>query len=807
MKKAHLNIYSILAYILLGLWCDVLYASEVYVQQSPLTIDDQTRTYYVSPITYYFEDTSAQLNLAAVRSFFPDKFSTYEVGKGAKHFGSSDSAFWSALILKNPSDKPQRILLEINNPIIDVVEFYLPQASAYKKITTGNAYYFETRPVKSNYFAVKSWLPANSEQVYFVRTISDRRAYFPITIYTGQAYVLETFHRQLIAGIFVGIIIGLTGFNFFIYLNIRFPVHFYYLFFSIMTAATILMRQNYLYGFWPHSPQWNMQAYGVIPMTWAVFFLCFFRAYFATAHYFPRIDKISLAVIVLIITFMFWPIEANYELFVLLFQIPVSTFAIAMLYVAIKRMLGGFRPAKWFLMGMMMPLITIITLTLTSMGALPAYGPIDLIANYMEVLELILFSLGIAEIIKVMANETRESDKRAHLEMRANKSMTRFLEKMSYQIRTPMNAVIGGAELLKSEALKDQEKRYVDMIESSGFALLTIIDDIIDFNAGNLQKIKLDPSGFALNQLLEESANSFSLIAKERDIEFRYELNATKDLSVYTDPVRLRQIIVNLLGNAFKFTQQGSVTLRSERLPVQKAQEADCFRFSIIDTGVGIGAEKRDRLFESYVQADKSTARKYGGTGLGLSISKQLVDLMEGEIGVESELDQGTTFWFTTQFPIIANQGNEVKPKTTKHEWPSIWRVLVVDDNTSNLLVLTALLEKLGLNVQSVHNGLEAVEFYRNSPSEIDMIFMDCQMPGLDGFAAAEEIREYESAVLIPPKPIIAVSAHVTTELKKEVLSSGMDGFLSKPILMSKLTEMLELADQVNKKNRHKYEN
>lgn len=394
------------------------------------------------------------------------------------------------------------------------------------------------------------------------------------------------------------------------------------------------------------------------------------------------------------------------------------------------------------------------------------------------------FSIIIGRPLRSLIDRVQTSRRSAE---KANLAKSEFLAKMSHEIRTPMNGIIGMADLLSRTDLSKDQRTYAQTITSSGEALLTIINDILDFSKIEAGKLEVQAKPYDIQQMIHDVATLLKPIADQKSLELKVDIKEGAPKGQLGDEGRMRQILLNLLGNAIKFTETGHVGVRLRRARGEK------FRIVVYDTGIGIPPDRLGAVFKAFEQANNASTRQHGGTGLGLAICRQLVEMMGGRISVSSTLGAGSEFSlelpsFEAEAPQTAEIG-AVRPSEPSTKWADGLNILVVDDTETNRFLADVYFKGSGADLRFAENGREAVIMTMDIPA--DIILMDISMPVMNGYEATAAIREQETDLNRRPAQILALTAHVLDEERQACLAAGMNSFLTKPLRKQDLMDAI----------------
>ena len=771
---------------------------------------------------YYLEDPEDKLTFEQVSSLETQpKFTRYDLE--TLHFGYSASTYWLRFVLKNRMSSAQEATVDLRYPLLDEVDFYVVSPGGNMLSSQmGDHRNFQDREFRvKNYLQRISLLP-NEEKVIFLRVKSASSLSLPLFVTTESSFVETLAVIQMGDGAYFGLAAGLLFYNLFLSFLIKERIYLEYCGFVLFHIGFVFCLSGYPQVVMPESVFLTERAVYIFGVLSGIFLFQFCRSYLHTPVDLPRADKgliayIAIAMLAVLAEF-FMPLGLTIKIN----AITVLVGTLVLFLIGIYRLFQGYKPARYFIVGQGVVLASVIFTALSSLNIVPGYYLAPLAMKLASVLELIFFSVGLADRINVMKSQQVVLDKQAQVanaENQARKryiseinninqelekaiqSRSQFLANMSHEIRTPMNGILGMLELVDDNSLDSMQKNYIEIARRSGKTLMALINDVLDLSKIESGKLELEQQPIEIRQLVEDLGHLYRHQIEDKRLEFCTHVDSSLPQYILGDRTRLWQILTNLVSNSVKFTLKGKVSLTLK----QVEGEHSLLRFSVHDTGVGIPVEKQKAIFESFTQADGSTTRQFGGTGLGLTISRKLVQMMRGELEVDSYAGGGSTFFFSiplqeAQAPRILKQSGKRGENTADGSTDSATdldsaefsdtTVLLVEDNVVNQKVALGMLRKLGVeSVEVVDNGADAVRVV--AKQHYDVVFMDVQMPVMDGYEATRRIREHEEKHKAAAMLIVAMTAHSMEGDRELCLAAGMNDYISKPIQKADIKTIL----------------
>jgi len=720
--------------------------------------------------------------------------------KGSPNFGHSANSYWLRATVSNHSGIDHNLLLAVKYPLIDTINVYqVESGKVIQQFEMGDSKPFIERPLKNRNFVAEMLFEDNKDyQIYFFLS-TNSSSQLPASLWSKDTFYQAELDSTLGLGIYFGFIIIMVMYNLFIYLSTR---DISYLFYVLYVGSFCMIQASFsghAYQYlWPSSPNWNEVSVPVLALVLNLFALFFSISFFSIKEDFPKLYRYILLDSVVCCALILWCLVTISALSIkatvffttlnMLFMVSFGVYFLAM----------GRKHARFFLLGWLAFLIGCILLTLMLLGWLPMNFITEHAAKIGSTLETVLLSFALSDRINIEKSERMkaqksmeamklaqhkerfEEEKRILAAKAESKAKDEFLSTMSHEIRTPMNGITGILQLMKDTQVTKEQEELLSVMDSSSQTLLSVINDILDFSKIQAGKMNIEQITFDLHKLLKDLKNLYSMTTKlEVDIQFKLHIAPDVPEFIKGDPTRVRQILTNYLNNAVKFTSKGIISLNV------KSENNGIIRFEVSDSGIGISPEGKDALFQRFTQVSTGTSRKYGGTGLGLSICKCLAELMDGKVGVVSELGEGSTFWFSAHLP-ESKQVTQQEHAESTHPSLTSARLLVVEDNPVNRFIVEKMLKKIGIgSIVFAENGEEAVSMFLTQSYQA--ILMDCEMPVLNGYDATRKIRVLEAENNAASTPIIALTANAGDEQVKACFESGMNAHLSKPFIMGDL--------------------
>ncbi|WP_229223481.1 hybrid sensor histidine kinase/response regulator [Duganella sp. sic0402] len=749
---------------------------------------------------------NASIDLAKTGKLYADNGEPYPLNaaglpamlaslKPANSVNLLGGGYWLYAELHNTGGQTQWVI-DPNDTLIDMVDIQVySEDGGIRQLLTG---YRQPHSYMLHYGKDIDLEPGQRYQV-LIRFSSPYYARTPVFSVLPRTDYQQLVAREnvLIIGS-VGALLALTVFNFFIYSITRDRSSLYYslyvLCYAVAWGMTFHMSAD-LFGW--HKLHWHYVPFFLLPVLSTLFYTTFLRLK-ETAPRLYRLSRINIVLPLLTLPSCFLALSYAHTIATIVITIWM-TMALATGIIVWR---GGYYPARFFVLGFVALMIPGLVILPANVGLIPALvSNAQLFTLLGGTLDGVLLAFALADQIRLLRNNLEQrvnertvelTEAKEHAEV-VSRHRIDFLSAMSHDIRTPLAGVIGMIKFaMRDQSVRGRTEEYLRIGLQNSESLLAILNDILDFSKIDAGRLSIETVDFDLIALIDDAVGILQQQADAKSLLLRYELALDLPRYVRGDPTRLRQILLNLLGNAIKFTDRGEVRLDASAL--RNTDGRASISFDVSDTGPGIPPEALPRLFQKFEQADHSTTRRYGGTGLGLAICKELVELMGGAIAVSSRVGAGSTFSFTLPLELGAAPVGDpsILPRKEHHAYRL--RVLCAEDVRTNQIIVSTLLEGMGHDIRIVENGLQAL--HALSTAAYDMVLMDGRMPMMDGEQATRLIRAGGSEdyrVLDPAIPIIALTANASDHDRARYLAVGMDGFLSKPV-----DERL-LYDQVEK--------
>jgi signal transduction histidine kinase/AmiR/NasT family two-component response regulator len=729
-----------------------------------------------------FLDTNRPVNDILEAAYLPQ----WERAQGAKASNYRGKITWVRFSFYNPTASKMDLLLVNNNPQLPLLDLWkFSEGKPTHLYQLGSVKPFSARPIQHRHYVMPVSLEAGeSAEFYIASQYGTYDLLHRTTAWPRELFFTTTHAQDLWEIFYFGMISIMVIYNLFVFLLTRERS---YLFYSIFVSGTLLTFSTISgYSFqilFSNYPWVNQQMVFVGIATMLSFAAWFTIDFFSLKEAHPKIafllNLLAILVVAQLLIILVIPFSLQVVMIRILTTTSIFTYFLC-LYCGIDSILKNRDTASAIYTIAWSFLLLVTALTIFHESVFPIFRlPTYTVVQIANTIEVILLSTALASRISTF--KLRESVAAARAEAKTN-----FLARMSHEIRTPMNGILGMSDLLGKRLTNQTDRHYIDIIHTSAEALGQIINDILDYSKIEAGKLNLKQETFHLRELVASACHIFEMECEQKKLSFHTTVDETLPEYVLGSPHRIRQILINLISNAVKYTHQGGIHVKVSRLEEK-------ILFEVEDTGEGISMADQDRIFDAFEQSTNNNLGRESSTGLGLAISRELTNLMNGEMGVHSLVGVGSTFWFTLVLP---EEEKPLQAESSEQEDADalalpVFNIVVAEDNLVNKEVIRGILLTLGIKPIIVSNGLEAVGYYKESHSEIDLILMDCEMPVMDGFKATEIIREFEKTNSLLHTPVVALTAHTWHQELQHCYDSGMDELLLKPVTRKSVERVL----------------
>ena len=736
----------------------------------------------------FYEDAKSDKDITQILTpelashFIPSKQKVF-------NFGFSKSTYWAKAQIKNTEDISNRRFLEVAYPLLDNISVYVVDTEhrqsqqITKQWHLGDSVKYELRPISHINFVFPVDFEPHQQLTIIIKMASTGPVSAPINLYTEKDYRQHSANFELYSGLFFGMLLSMIFYNLFIFIATRDTSYFFYVCSICAQFAFAFVMYGHANKYWfANATHLSFYAPSVFMCLSCMTAILFCQRFLQLKEFMPKSNRalnilnISLGILLMVL-FLFLPD-------ILISGMVMSTAFVlpALSLVVIARMRHGFHPAQYLLFAWTVPILGFSLRALASFGILP-FNDLTIYCSQIGVaIEVIILSLALADRIRVLQKQAKEKDhlakynaEKAKLNAeKANRSKSIFIANVSHEIRTPLNIILGYSQMINRRPdLPKPIGEKIEIIENSGQHLLKLINDILDISKIEANAMTLNSSDFDLCELADGLSIMFGGRCDVKKLKWRYSNECGKSELVNGDIGKLRQILINLLGNAVKFTQTGFIHFKLS------SPKQGHYCFEVIDTGIGIDEHHIKEIFRAFGQTQQGA--KLGGTGLGLAIAHQQIKLMGGELSCQSQLRQGSHFKFTIELPPALKP---VTPRAQRlrrvHKLPDNIHLtaMVVDDTKANRDILCHILQEAGLNITEAQNGQQALEKLHQAQKLPDLIFLDIRMPIMDGVETLNHIKQ-DFAGCCPV--CIVITAHALRHDIDHYIKQGFDHYIAKP--------------------------
>lgn len=753
--------------------------------------------YDLAPHSSYLEDPTGKLTIHDVREQF-NQNGFKPIDDALFRHPSSESYFWIKTTIINHSSSEflfNNWILELGSPRLPYVDFYV--LSKYKQLfqfSGGDFFPFYHRYINHNNHVIPLTLYAGQEVDVYVRVWSYAPITIPIKLWDQTHFTENENSQALLNGMFYGIFGLVVLYNFFVFLSTRDRSFIYY---NCMAGASMLclasLDGNAYHYLWPNLSAWNSLSASIFTPISSIGSMLLANNFLNLQTKHPRLYQFNIALMVingvLAISYFFislrltTPIVAYMAIFMMVYNLSM----------AIRLAFEGGRSNFFFLLSWCFPFISTVIYVLSELAILPQLEITRHAVKFGMAAQGLVFTYALADRINLLRRENTVLQKQAlRSSLESNQLKDQFLSTISHEFRTPMNGVMGAVQLLRDENLSERGKDLLNIADDASKHMLSLIKSILDFVELESGRIRLKKEKIQWKEKWPLISNIYVKQCKSKNLNFHTDFKALENNTFFSDFDKLNYILDCLIGNAIKFTDQGTISIKGS-LEATDDPAISLLTISVTDTGIGIEENKTEEIFDVLKQIDGSFRRRFGGLGIGLALSKRLAILMGGDITYESEVGRGSCFQFKIR---VNNEATETAPAQEEADVSTLnfkkplenFHVLVVDDNPVNLKVLTKMVDQLGYKTLTATDGSEAIKAVLENP--VDIILMDCQMPVMDGFEATLKIRTLNNQHA--HIPIIAVTANVTEEDRQRCFDVGMDDFIGKPFKRETIAEKMK---------------